>query len=171
MSRWTHSWRMNQLFYNLFNPKENFSRGICLLTSWACKTGIWSTLAQLDLIRQILLAMLYRKLFSTITHTLIQQPNICTLRTLCQRKKRTMFSKYYYKPSKNILSSSRSLSCKFHLTRCLSEVWFPNARTATMRYFKPSCLCLSFFFFFLINLEHLWLHEWRPHDGNVYLLI
>ena len=24
ISRWTHSWRMNQLFYNIFNPKENF---------------------------------------------------------------------------------------------------------------------------------------------------
>ena len=25
ISRWTHSWRMNQLFYNIFNPKENSS--------------------------------------------------------------------------------------------------------------------------------------------------
>ena len=24
ISRLTHSWRMNQLFYNIFNPKENF---------------------------------------------------------------------------------------------------------------------------------------------------
>ena len=24
ISRWTHSWRMNQLFYNIFNPMENF---------------------------------------------------------------------------------------------------------------------------------------------------
>ena len=30
-----------------------FSRGICLLTSWACTIGIWSTLAQLNLIWQI----------------------------------------------------------------------------------------------------------------------
>ena len=53
-SRWTYSWRMNQLFYNIVNPMENFfSRGICLLTSWACTIGIWSTLAQLNLITQI----------------------------------------------------------------------------------------------------------------------
>ena len=46
ISRWTHSWLMNQLFYNMFNQMENFfSRGICLLTSWACTIGIWSTLA------------------------------------------------------------------------------------------------------------------------------
>ena len=46
ISRWTHSWHMNQLFYNMFNQMENFfSRGICLLTSWACTMGIWSTLA------------------------------------------------------------------------------------------------------------------------------
>ena len=30
-----------------------FPRGICLLTSWACTIGIWSTLAQLNLSRQI----------------------------------------------------------------------------------------------------------------------
>ena len=30
-----------------------FSRGICLLTSCPCKIGIWSTLAQFNLIRQI----------------------------------------------------------------------------------------------------------------------
>ena len=30
-----------------------FSQGICLLTSWACTIGIWSTLAQLNLITQI----------------------------------------------------------------------------------------------------------------------
>ena len=24
ISRWTHSWRMNQLFYNIFNPMEKF---------------------------------------------------------------------------------------------------------------------------------------------------
>ena len=54
ISRWTHSWRMNQLFDNIFNPMENlFSRGICLLTSWACTIGIWSTLAQLNLMWQI----------------------------------------------------------------------------------------------------------------------
>ena len=54
ISRWTHSWRMNQLFYNIFNPMENFfSRGICFLTSRACTIGIWSTLAKLNLIRQI----------------------------------------------------------------------------------------------------------------------
>ena len=36
ISRWTHSWRMNQLFYNIFNPMENLSSwGICLLTSRA----------------------------------------------------------------------------------------------------------------------------------------
>ena len=46
ISRWRHSWCMNQWFYNIFNPMENFfSRGICLLTSWACTIGIWSTLA------------------------------------------------------------------------------------------------------------------------------
>ena len=29
ISRWTHSWRMNQLFYNIFNPMENlFSRDV-----------------------------------------------------------------------------------------------------------------------------------------------
>ena len=45
---------MNQLFYNIFNPIEIFfSRGICLLTSWAYTIGIWSTLAQLNLIRRI----------------------------------------------------------------------------------------------------------------------
>ena len=33
---------------------ENFFfRGICLLTSWACTIGIWSTLVQLNLITQI----------------------------------------------------------------------------------------------------------------------
>ena len=54
LHRWTHSWRMNQLFYNIFNQMEKFfSRGICLLTSWACTIGIRSTLAQLNLIRQI----------------------------------------------------------------------------------------------------------------------
>ena len=48
------SWRMNQLFYYIFNPMENFfSQGICLLTSWACTIGIWSTIMQLDLIWQI----------------------------------------------------------------------------------------------------------------------
>ena len=32
-SRRAHRWRMNQLFYNIFNPMENFSSlGICLLT-------------------------------------------------------------------------------------------------------------------------------------------
>ena len=32
-----------------FQPDGNFfSWGICLLTSWACTTGIWSTLAQLN---------------------------------------------------------------------------------------------------------------------------
>ena len=30
-----------------------FSQGICLLTSWACTKGIWSTLMQLNLIGQI----------------------------------------------------------------------------------------------------------------------
>ena len=36
-----------------FQPEGKFfSRGICLLTSWACAIGIWSTLAQLNLIRQ-----------------------------------------------------------------------------------------------------------------------
>ena len=45
-----HRWCMNQLFYNIFNLMENvFSRGICLLMSWACTIGIWSTLAQLNL--------------------------------------------------------------------------------------------------------------------------
>ena len=54
ISRWTHSWRMNQLFYNIFDPLENlFSRGICLLTSWACTIGIWSTFSRLNLITQI----------------------------------------------------------------------------------------------------------------------
>ena len=43
-----HRWRMNQLFYNIFNPKQFFSQGICLLTSWACTIGIWSMLAQLN---------------------------------------------------------------------------------------------------------------------------
>ena len=47
ISRWTHRWRMNQLFYNIFNPMENFfffpHRGICLRMSWACTIGIWST--------------------------------------------------------------------------------------------------------------------------------
>ena len=33
--------------------RKFFSWGICLLTSWACTIGIWSTLAQLNLIRQI----------------------------------------------------------------------------------------------------------------------
>ena len=30
ISRWTHSWRMNQLFHNIFNPMENlfFSRDL-----------------------------------------------------------------------------------------------------------------------------------------------
>ena len=37
ISWWTHSWLMNQLFHNIFNPMEKFfSRGICLLTSWVC---------------------------------------------------------------------------------------------------------------------------------------
>ena len=54
ISRWTHTWRMNQLFYNIFDPLENFfSRGICLLTSWACTIGIWSTFSQLNSITQI----------------------------------------------------------------------------------------------------------------------
>ena len=36
------------------NRGENFfSRGICLLTSWACTIGKWSTLTQLNLIRQV----------------------------------------------------------------------------------------------------------------------
>ena len=54
ISRWTHRWRMNQLFYNIFNPMENFffSRDL-FATSWACTIGIWSTLAQLNLITQI----------------------------------------------------------------------------------------------------------------------
>ena len=43
----TVSWRVNQLFYNIFNLMENFFfRGICLLTSWACTIGIWSMLLQ-----------------------------------------------------------------------------------------------------------------------------
>ena len=47
------------LFYNIFNPVEIFfPQGMCLLTSWACTIGIWSTLALLNLSRQILLAML-----------------------------------------------------------------------------------------------------------------
>ena len=105
ISWWMHSWHMNQLFYNIFNPmvlnvikgfisfrktfcyavndlvsmfslncclkvltsflvvkshskkswrKFFFSRD-CLLTSWACTIGIWSTLTQLNLIRQICL--------------------------------------------------------------------------------------------------------------------
>ena len=54
MSWWMHSWHMNQLFYNIFNLMENFFfQGICLLMSWACTIGIWSTLAQLNLITQI----------------------------------------------------------------------------------------------------------------------
>ena len=53
-TRWMHKWPMNQLFYNISNPMEIFfSPGICLLTSWACTIGIWSTLVQLNLIRQI----------------------------------------------------------------------------------------------------------------------
>ena len=37
-----------------FQPdRKSFPRGICLLTSWACTIGIWSTIAQLNLIRQI----------------------------------------------------------------------------------------------------------------------
>ena len=33
---------MKQLFYNIFQPDGNFfSRGICLLTSWACTIGIY----------------------------------------------------------------------------------------------------------------------------------
>ena len=47
-------WSMNQLFYNIFKPMEIFfSRGICLPTSWTCTIGMWSTLTQLNLIRQI----------------------------------------------------------------------------------------------------------------------
>ena len=47
-------WCMNQLFYNIFNPMENFfSWGICLLMSWACTIGIKSMLVQLNLIRLI----------------------------------------------------------------------------------------------------------------------
>ena len=54
ISQWMHGWRMNQLFYNIFRPMENFfSRWICLLTSWVCTMGIWSSFAQLNLIRQI----------------------------------------------------------------------------------------------------------------------
>ena len=41
-----------------------FSRGICLLTSWASTIGIWSTLAQLNSIRQIY--QLCYKFFCTI---------------------------------------------------------------------------------------------------------
>ena len=51
ISRWTHSWCMDQLFYNIFNPMENFfSRWICFVCFCL---GIWSTLAQLNLMRQI----------------------------------------------------------------------------------------------------------------------
>ena len=48
---WTHRWRINQLFYNIFNPMEIFflEGFVC----WACTIGIWSTLAQLNLSRQI----------------------------------------------------------------------------------------------------------------------
>ena len=35
---------------NQYDGKFFFSRGICLLTSWAYTIGIWSTLAQLNLI-------------------------------------------------------------------------------------------------------------------------
>ena len=37
---------MNQLFYNIFNPKEIFFSRDLFVTSWACAIGIWSTLAQ-----------------------------------------------------------------------------------------------------------------------------
>ena len=37
----------------VWGARKFFSRGICLLTSWACTIGIWSTLAQLNLIGQI----------------------------------------------------------------------------------------------------------------------
>ena len=54
ISWWTHSWRMNQLFYNIFNPMENFfCWGIHLLMSWTCSKGTWGTLVQLNLMRQI----------------------------------------------------------------------------------------------------------------------
>ena len=38
---------------NQYDGKFFFSRGICLLTSWAYTIGIWSTLAQLNLITQM----------------------------------------------------------------------------------------------------------------------
>ena len=38
--RWTHSWHMNQLFYNIFIFIKFFSQVICLLMSWVCTIGI-----------------------------------------------------------------------------------------------------------------------------------
>ena len=43
-----------------------FSERICLLTSWACTIGIWSTLAQLNLVRQ----------FSSYVTWIIESPTV-----------------------------------------------------------------------------------------------
>ena len=40
-------------FITFSTRRKIFSRGICSVTSWACTIGIWSTLAHLNLIRQI----------------------------------------------------------------------------------------------------------------------
>ena len=46
--------RTNDVWTNCFITFQFFFlKGICLLTSWACLIGIWSTLTQLNLIRQI----------------------------------------------------------------------------------------------------------------------
>ena len=53
ISRWTHRWRMNQLFYNIFNPVGNFFSRDLFADVMSVHKGIWSTLGQLNLIRQI----------------------------------------------------------------------------------------------------------------------
>ena len=44
--RWTHADVWANCFITFSTRWKIFSRGICLLTPWACAIGIWSTLAQ-----------------------------------------------------------------------------------------------------------------------------
>ena len=54
ISWWTHSWLMNQLFHNIFNPMEKFFlEGFVCWRHDCAQYRIWSTLTQLNSIRQV----------------------------------------------------------------------------------------------------------------------
>ena len=126
ISRWTHSWRMNQLFYNIFNSMEFFfPRGICLLTSWVCTIEVWNTLAQLNLIRQ------YIKVHTATRWTIRHSLTLLWFADLMNVTEEVTI----HRPNVSTLLSSAFIRGG-HLIVHLVAVW-------TLIYFKHKCLLAS----------------------------